>query len=124
MGIEPFDPGEDYDTMTDAERYRWSEFHKWKFTTTWYNRVTRSKTGHDLVLMLRAGVGLLGEYNAPGWAFTVRTLLPGRCGAHGLPARRPRDGLGLRGYDDLSLSSNTGDFFIAKYTAELRFPIS
>ncbi|MCB0780372.1 MAG: outer membrane protein assembly factor BamA, partial [Flavobacteriales bacterium] len=64
IGIDPFSKDVDFDLLTDAERYRWSEFHKWKFTTTWYNWVTRSKTGHGLVLMLRAGVGLLGEYNA------------------------------------------------------------
>ena len=123
MGIEPFDPGEDYDTMTDAERYRWSEFHKWKFTTTWYNRVTRSKTGHDLVLMLRAGVGLLGEYNARLGRSPFERFYLGGAALTGFQLDG-REIVGLRGYDDLSLSSNTGDFFIAKYTAELRFPIS
>ena len=35
-----------------------------------------------------------------------------------------REILGLRGYDDFSLSPNTGNFAVTKYTAELRYPIS
>ncbi|MBS1945317.1 MAG: BamA/TamA family outer membrane protein, partial [Bacteroidetes bacterium] len=35
-----------------------------------------------------------------------------------------REIIALRGYDDLSLSPNFGSFFVNKYTAELRFPVS
>jgi outer membrane protein insertion porin family len=49
-----------------AQRYQWAEFHKWKFTTQWFNKLTNSKSGHDLVLMTRAGFGFLGRYNNAG----------------------------------------------------------
>ena len=35
-----------------------------------------------------------------------------------------REIVGLRGYDDFSLSPTTGNFVVSKYTAELRFPVS
>jgi hypothetical protein len=50
----------DYTLLEPAERYKFAEFHKWKFTTQWYTKLTRSKSGHDFVLMARAGLRLPG----------------------------------------------------------------
>ncbi|MCB0782721.1 MAG: BamA/TamA family outer membrane protein, partial [Flavobacteriales bacterium] len=66
---------------------------------------------------------LLGEYNARLGRSPFERFYLGGAALTGFQLDG-REIVGLRGYDDLSLSSNTGDFFIAKYTAELRFPIS
>ncbi|MDX9750599.1 MAG: outer membrane protein assembly factor BamA, partial [Flavobacteriales bacterium] len=113
----------DWGTLAPAERYNWVEFHKWKFTTQWFNKLTNSKTGHNLVLMARAGFGYLGRYNdAVGDSPFERYYLGG------VPLTGfqldGREIISLRGYDDFSLAPTTGNFIVSKYTTELRFPLS
>lgn len=113
----------DWENMPPSERYRLAEFYKWKLTTQWFNRITRSKSGHDLVLHARAGFGFLGRYNARIGDSPFERFFLGGSALTGFQLDG-REIVGLRGYDDLSLSENTGSFIIAKYTTELRFPIS
>jgi outer membrane protein insertion porin family len=117
------EPGKDWGALPPEQRYQWVEFHKWKFTTQWFNKLTNSKTGHNMVLMTRAGFGYLGRYNnSLGDAPFERFYLGG------VPLTGfildGREIVSLRGYDDFSLAPNTGNFVVAKYTTELRFPIS
>ena len=56
-----FDPNTDYTKLSTADRYNLAEFNKWKFTTQWFSKLTRSKSKHDLVFMARAGFGFLGR---------------------------------------------------------------
>ncbi len=116
-------PGRDWAAMPSAERFQWAEFHKWKFTTQWFNRLTRSKTQHDLVLMLRAGYGFLGKYNSAIGQSPFERFYLGGSGLTGFQLDG-REIISLRGYDDTSLSPRTGNFIVSKYTAELRFPVS
>ncbi|HEX2616956.1 MAG TPA: POTRA domain-containing protein, partial [Flavobacteriales bacterium] len=113
----------DYRLVSDAERYKLAEFHKWKFTTQWFTKLTRSKSKHDLVLMARAGFGFLGRYTERKGDSPFERFYLGGSGLTGFQLDG-REIIALRGYDDLSLSANYGSFFINKYTAELRFPVS
>jgi outer membrane protein insertion porin family len=122
-GWKGLDPGENYDVMTDAERYKWAEFHKWKFTTTWYTPLTSSPKRRNIVLMNRAGFGFLGKYNPNIGASPFERFYLGGAALTGFQLDG-REIVGLRGYDDLSLSPSTGSFFVAKYTTEVRFPVS
>lgn len=113
----------DWAALSPQDRYQWVEFHKWKFTTQWYNKLTNSKSGHNFVLMTRAGFGYLGRYNnSLGDAPFERFYLGG------VPLTGfvldGREIVALRGYDDFSLAPNTGSFVVSKYTTELRFPVS
>lgn len=118
-----FGGGRDYSTMPPEQRYLWAEFHKWKFTTQWFNKLTNSKSGHNLVLMTRAGFGFLGRYNDAVGNSPFERFYLGGAALTGFQLDG-REVVGLRGYDDFSLSPNTGNFAVAKYTAELRFPVS
>lgn len=118
-----FDPGTDYRTMSAADRFNLAEFHKWKFTTQWFTKLTRSRTKHDLVLMCRAGFGFLGRYNERKGDSPFERFYLGGSGLTGFQLDG-REIIALRGYDDLSLSPNFGSFFVNKFTAELRFPVS
>jgi outer membrane protein insertion porin family len=118
-----FDPGTDYRTMSAADRFNLAEFHKWKFTTQWFTKLTRSRTKHDLVLMCRAGFGFLGRYNVRKGSSPFERFYLGGSGLTGFQLDG-REIIALRGYDDLSLSPNFGSFFVNKFTAELRFPVS
>lgn len=119
----------DLTTLTDQERYEWPEFHKWKFTTQWFTRLTRQKKGHDLVLMTRAGFGFLGRYNKNMGDSPFERFYLGGSGLSGF-SLDGREIIALRGYDDNSITERSasgrviGSQFITKYTTELRFPIS
>ncbi|MEZ5084034.1 MAG: POTRA domain-containing protein [Bacteroidales bacterium] len=44
--------------LEDNEKYKWIEFHKWGFNTTWFTPLVE-----NLVLMARAKYGFLGSYD-------------------------------------------------------------
>jgi len=117
------EPDRDYENLPPAELYKWAEFYKWKLTMQWFNKLTGSKTGHNLVLMTRAGFGFLGNYNDAVGNSPFERFYLGGSALTGFQLDG-REIVGLRGYDDFSLSPSTGNFVISKYTAELRFPVS
>ncbi len=115
-----FAGNKDYANMSDQDKYRWVEYHKWKFTADWYTPLTNDK---KLVLNSKVGFGFLGLFNrgigiAPferyylGGVFLSGFILDGR------------EIINLRGYDDLSLAPSTGAHIISKYGLELRYLIS
>lgn len=107
-------------TLSDRDRYRWIEFHKWIFKGQWYTTLTRN---NNLVLMARAEMGYLGYYNrhkiSPFERFDV--------GGDGMTGYNMYgiDIIALRGYDDGSLNPAGSNYSCAynKYTMELRYPI-
>lgn len=113
-----FGPDKDYENISDQEKYRWVEYHKWKFTVEWYTELA-----NKLVLMTRTGFGYLGNYNKRLGDAPFERFYLGGSALTGFQLDG-REVIGLRGYDDLSLSPQTGATFITKYTTELRYPIS
>src|SRR5205085_8040707 len=99
-----FNPDVDYRLLTPAEQYELAEFHKWKFTTQWFTRLTANKSKHDLVLMVRAGFGMLGRYSARKGDSPFERFYLGGSGLTGF-SLDGREIIALRGDDDQSLSS-------------------
>ncbi|MCW5899482.1 MAG: outer membrane protein assembly factor BamA [Flavobacteriales bacterium] len=118
-----FQPDRDWANLPPEQRYNWVEFHKWKFTTQWFNKLTNSKSGHNLVLMARAGFGFLGRYNAAVGDSPFERFFMGGVPLTGFQLDG-REIISLRGYDDFSLAPQVGNFIVGKYTTELRFPVS
>lgn len=108
----------DYSTADLQTKYKFVEYYKWKFTCSWYNRLVG-----DLVLSTRIGFGYLGMYNKEVGIAPFERFYLGGSGLTGF-ALDGREIIALRGYDDQSLSSRTGAPIIAKYTWELRYPVS
>ena len=114
--------GKDYSNpnMSDQERYRWSEFHKWQFKAQWFQALTPN---NNLVLMAKAEMGFLGHYNknkiSPFERFQV-----GGDGMSGYTMYGV-DIIALRGYEDGDLDPVGSNYSIAynKYTLELRYPV-
>ena len=114
--------GKDYadKNMSDQDRYRWIEFHKWNFKAQWFQALTPN---NNLVLMLKAEMGYLGHYNknkiSPFERFQV-----GGDGMSGYTMYGV-DIISLRGYEDGDLDPVGSNYSIAynKYTMELRYPI-
>ena len=106
--------------MSDQDRYRWIEFHKWNFKAQWFQALT---SNNNLVLMLKAEMGFLGHYNknkiSPFERFQV-----GGDGMSGYTMYGV-DIISLRGYEDGDLDPAGSNYSIAynKYTMELRYPI-
>ncbi|MFI3247591.1 MAG: outer membrane protein assembly factor BamA [Rikenellaceae bacterium] len=113
--------GKDYsdENMSDQDRYRFIEFHKWLFDMEWYQSFLSNS---NLVLMLRANMGYLGSYNeyktSPFERFEV--------GGDGMSGYTywGMDIISVRGYEDGALDPSS-DYSNAynKYTMELRYPI-
>ncbi|HTF04079.1 MAG TPA: outer membrane protein assembly factor BamA [Bacteroidia bacterium] len=108
----------DYATADVQTRYKFVEYYKWKFTVSWYNRLVG-----NLVLSTRIGFGYLGMYNKEVGVAPFERFYLGGSGLTGF-ALDGREIIALRGYDDQSLSARTGAPIIAKYTWELRYPVS
>ena len=117
-----------YDNWTSAQRYKWIEYHKWKFNGTVY-----SKLIGDLVLMTRAQFGYLGYYNR-NWGYSpFENFQVGGDGMSGYMTYGAEI-VSLRGYEDYSLTpkkltpysqaglSYAGNVY-DKFTVELRYPV-
>jgi outer membrane protein insertion porin family len=112
--------GKDYTDLPDNQKYKWVEYHKWRFTAEWFTPITKNLK-QPLVLRVAAKFGFLGYYNKDiGYSPFERFEL----GGDGISNIQffGRDILALRGYD--VLSPNTGSPFFNKFTVEMRFPIS
>ncbi len=114
--------------LTDQQRYKFVEYQKYKFTTTFYTPITNKrgadgKEARNLVLKTSAGFGFLASYNNKVGISPFERFYLGGSGLTGF-ALDGREIIALRGYDDQSLSARTGAAFIAKYSAELRFPVT
>jgi outer membrane protein insertion porin family len=117
-----------YDNWTSAQRYKWIEYHKWKFNGTVY-----TKLAGDLVLMTRAQFGYLGYYNR-NWGYSpFENFQVGGDGMSGYMTYGAEI-VSLRGYEDYSLTprkmtpysqnyeSYAGNVY-DKFTVELRYPV-
>lgn len=116
-----FDGVDDYSDYTNQERYKYLEYYKIKFVGEWYLPLTMDK---KLILMPRIGFGFMGSYTASKGLTPFDRFTLGGSGLTGVNQIGGREIIALRGYDDNSLNSANGDPLIAKYTLELRYPIS
>lgn len=115
-------------SMTDQERYKFVEYQKYKFTSTFFTPITNKrgpdgKEARNLILKTSAGFGFLTSYNNKVGISPFERFYLGGSGLTGF-ALDGREIIALRGYDDQSLSPSTGAAFITKYSAELRYPIT
>ncbi len=121
--------GKDYNTATTAEKFKFIEYQKYKFTAEWYTQLTNKKAGEgkearNLVLRTKIGYGILGMYNKNVGVSPFERYYMGGSGLSGFQNFVAREIIALRGYTDNSLSSTSGDPLCARYTMELRYPIS
>ena len=117
-----------YDNWSGRDRYKWIEYHKWKFSAATYSRIIG-----DLVLMTRAQFGYLGYYNR-NWGYSpFEGFLVGGDGMSGYYSYGT-EVVSLRGYENYSLTPrevskyNSGGYAYAgnvydKFTVELRYPV-
>lgn len=113
----------DYKTATDQEKYRWIEYHKWKFSGAWYKSL-----GNKFVLFSRAQAGILGFYNKEIGQSPFERFYLGGDGLSGF-SLDGREIIALRGYENNTVTpringNNIGGTAYEKFTLELRYPVS
>ncbi len=115
-----FDGIDDYSTISDAKKYSWIEYYKWKFKSSWFSSFT-----DKLVLNTRVEMGLLGAYNNNLGIAPFERFYVGGDGMSGYGAMGDgRELIALRGYGNNTVSPLTGATIYNKYTTEIRYAIS
>ena len=113
---------DDYERYQDEqqEKFRWIEYHKWKFKMRNFTALTNGNK--CLVLMSRMEFGLLGSYNKDKKS-PFETFYVGGDGMSGYSSGYAQETIGLRGYENGSLTpySQMG-YAYDRFTLELRYP--
>ncbi len=112
-----------YKGDSDQEKYKWLEYHKWKFASSLFTKLTG-----DLVLNTRMKFGFLGYYNSDLGAPPFERFYLGGDGLSGY-SLDGRDIIGMRGYANQTLTPSNSSGYIGgivydKFTLELRYPVS
>ncbi len=114
-----------YATADLQEKYKYIEFHKWKFQSSWFTELAK-----NLVLNAKIQYGFLGLYNRDIGVAPLERFYLGGDGLTGGYQFDGRELIGLRGYTNNSLTpvnglgEKVGGTIFDKYTLELRFPVS
>ena len=110
----------DYNSIRDQEKFKWIEYYKWNFKSAWYSSFTEK-----LVLNTKLEMGLLGAYNNQLGIAPFERFYVGGDGLSGMGmVYDGRELISLRGYQNNSVSSETGASIYNKYVTELRYAIS
>ncbi len=121
------EPETPYEEQVPEERYKWIEYHKWRFDAEWYTQLF-----DKFVLKAQAKVGILGSYNSDiGTSPFERFQLGGdglnnqQFGFNGV------DIISFRGYEIEDFENNLNNTgqnvatpIFNKFTLELRYPVS
>ena len=117
----------DYSNLGVEERFKWLEYHKWRFTAEWYTTLVGK-----LVLKAEAKIGMIDAYNDD---IGISPFERFQLGGDGLNNQQfgqfnGTDIISMRGYEIADLEANTRDGvqvatpIFDKFTVELRYPIS
>jgi len=126
--------GKDYNNISPQEKFKYLEYQKYKFTAAWYTSITNKHSedgtsARNLVLYTKMGFGYLSYYNSNVGIPPFERFFLGGSGLTGFNILDGREIIALRGYEDRSVYSGSGDYnagsaTICKYTMELRYPVS
>ena len=102
------------------EKYKWIEYHKWKFKSRTYTALTSGQK--CFVLMTRVELGILGSYNKDKKS-PFETFYMGGDGMSGYSTGYAQETIGLRGYENGSLTPYSAmGYAYDRFTLELRYP--
>ncbi|MBC7758946.1 MAG: outer membrane protein assembly factor BamA [Phormidesmis sp. FL-bin-119] len=117
-----------YAIATDKEKYKFTEYHKWKFESQWFQRIYGK-----LVLKAQAQFGLLGIYNTAVGQSAFERFKLGGDGMQGFDFLQGSEIIAMRGYannavipsgSNPTIAQGSGSPIFNKYVLELRHPIT
>lgn len=107
-------------SQEQQEKYRWVEYHKWKFKARTFTALTSGQK--CFVLMTRVEFGLLGSYNKNKKS-PFETYYMGGDGMSGYSTGYAEETIGLRGYEWFTHSIWCRGLRLQPYViGELRYP--
>ncbi|WP_400262593.1 outer membrane protein assembly factor BamA [Sphingobacterium sp. SG20118] len=117
-----------YQTAADEVRYKWTEYHKWKFDSQWY-----AKIAGKLVFKAQAQFGFLGSYSNKTGISTFERFKVGGDGMQGFDFLQGSEIIAMRGYangviipegtQNVGVARSSGSPIYTKYQMELRHPV-
>ena len=116
-----------YKTATQAERYHFVEYYKFKFDAQWFTPLPAK-----FVLMSQVRFGFLGQYNTAVGPSPFERFKLGGDGMQSYEFLQGSEIIGMRGYQNFSVvpvgtnynaDTNPGSTIYNKYTVELRHPV-
>lgn len=116
-----------YNTASDKQRYRFTEYHKWKFESQWFETVVGK-----LVFKGQAQFGFLGSYNSAVGQSAFERFKLGGDGMQGFDFLQGSEIIAMRGYSNNSvipvgsnptIAQSSGSPIFTKYVMELRYPV-
>ncbi|RZL48091.1 MAG: outer membrane protein assembly factor BamA [Pedobacter sp.] len=116
-----------YATASDKQRYKFTEYHKWKFESQWFQNVVGK-----LVFKAQAQFGFLGTYNKAVGESAFERFKLGGDGMQGFDFLQGSELIAMRGYSNNSvipvgsnptIAQSSGSPIFNKYVMELRYPV-
>ncbi|RZL44887.1 MAG: outer membrane protein assembly factor BamA, partial [Pedobacter sp.] len=116
-----------YATASDKQRYKFTEYHKWKFESQWFTNVVGK-----LVFKAQAQFGFLGTYNSAVGESAFERFKLGGDGMQGFDFLQGSELIAMRGYSNNSvipvganptIAQSSGSPIFNKYVMELRYPV-
>lgn len=120
-----------YGTATDQDRYRWTEYHKWKFDSQWFQTVIGK-----LTFKAQAQFGFIGSYSDQTGTSAFERFKLGGDGMQGFDFLQGSEIIAMRGYangvvipesasttNDINIARNSGSPIYTRYQMELRYPV-
>lgn len=116
-----------YNTASDKQRYKFTEYHKWKFEAQWFENVVGK-----LVFKGQAQFGFLGSYNSAVGQSAFERFKLGGDGMQGFDFLQGSEIIAMRGYSNNSvipvgsnptIAQSSGSPIFTKYVMELRYPV-
>lgn len=116
-----------YATASDKQRYKFTEYHKWKFEAQWFETVVGK-----LVFKGQAQFGFLGTYNSAVGQSAFERFKLGGDGMQGFDFLQGSEIIAMRGYSNNSvipvganptIAQSSGSPIFTKYVMELRYPV-
>ena len=107
--------GRDYSVEAPNEKYKWIEYHKYKFTADFYQKIYG-----NLVMRFASKYGFLGYYNQGIGYSPFERFQVGGDGLSGYSYFVGKDIISQRGYEVYASAATIYN----KYTAEIRYPFS
>ena len=116
--------GKNYNNLSTTERYRFAEYHKWKFESQFFQRVYGK-----LILKAQAQFGFIGFYNREVGQAPFGRFKLGGDGLQGFDFLQGSEIIALRGYANNAVVPegalpNAGSPIFNRYILELRHPIT
>ncbi len=114
--------GRNYKTMLDVDpaKYKWNEYHKWKFKARTYTPLTPLTVTRTPVMATRVEFGMLGHYNkyklTPFETFDV-----GGDGMTGYTSSFATENIALRGYENNGIATQARAY--TRLGLEVRYPL-